>query len=320
MEKPGRLDGGNRFGRGVSVFDVARDEAPGWERDVTTGVDDDVKALLPRRRVPWGGVAIAAVLVGAVVLAVSLYARFEQRGLSLRGPGHLVVLTSGDTWAFFLSDGSLVRVTAQSARALGASTGRCARLAGSLQGHDLALDVAECEGGGLQDIVVERMRRMGLRFGYWADNLESGGERLDGVLHTVEIYASLIEPRADAPQLVPLYRPLFPEVLPAARRDGLPAPVFISVRPDDLAIVRVTRSELVALLALPEFVFAGAAAKGGWIVRTVRRAADGEGALSRLLVAPTEPPWPTRLAATTLRVAPIEPASGGSTDSGRPSR
>lgn len=283
--------------------------------------EDDVRQLLPRRRVPWSAVFIACALLGAVGFAAWLYARVEQRGLSLRGPGHLVRLPDGEVWAFFLNDGTLVRVTAESASKAGVVTGRCTRLQGALEGRDYVLDAAECQPGGLQDVVVERMRRAGLTFGYWDKALASQGETLDAALETVEIYASMIDPRADAPQLVALYRPLFADVLPAARRRGLPPPVFISVPRNDLSIVRVTRSELTALMQLPAFVFAGAAPAGGWIVRRVERAADGHGSLERLLVAPTEAPWPTRLAAPTLRVAPVErpgdpPAAGSDVGAG----
>lgn len=268
--------------------------------------DEDVRQLLPRRRVPWSAVFLLCALAGAVGFAVWLYGRMEQRGLSLRGPGHLVRLDNGEIWAFFLNDGTVVRVTAESAAKAGVGTGRCTRLQGALDGRDYVLDVAECQPGGLQDVVVERMRRAGLTFGYWAEGLTSQGETLDAALETVEIYASMIDPRADAPQLVALYRPLFADVLPAARRRGLPPPVFISVRRNDLAILRVTRSELGSLMALPRFVFAGAAPAGGWIVREVVRAEDGDGDPGRLLVAPTEAPWPTRLAEPTLRVAPAQ--------------
>lgn len=268
--------------------------------------DEDVRALLPRRRVSWAAVFIACALVGAIGLAAWLYSRIDQRGLSLRGPGHLVRLDNGEVWAFFLNDGTLVRVTPDSADRAGVVTGRCTRLVGALEGRDYVLDQAQCEPGGLQDVVVERMRRAGLKFGYWADGLESQGETLDASLETVEIYASMIDPRADAPQLVALYRPLFGDVLPAARRRGLPPPVFISVARNDLSIVRVTRSELTSLMQLPAFVFAGAAPAGGWLVRRLERAEGAEGSLERLLVAPIEPPWPERLAAPTLRLAPVQ--------------
>lgn len=257
---------------------------------------------------PWSTVVIFAVLVVAVAFSTWLYSRFEQRGPSLRGSGHLVRLDSGAVWAFFTNDGTLVRVTPESAKALGVFTGQCSRMEGWLQGTDCVLDVAECEKGGLQDAIVERMRRIGLRFGYWPEGLESQGDTLDDVLETVEIYASIIQPHANDPQLVPLFRPLFAHVLPAARREGLPAPVFISVRRNDLAIVRVTRTELAGLLDLSSYVFAGAAKTGGWIVRTVVAAPDGEGDFARLLVEPTQAPWPERLQDRVLRVAPAKRA------------
>lgn len=278
--------------------------------ETETPDDEDVSHLLPRRRVQWPLVVIFFVLVVAVVFSAWLYSRFEQRGPSLRGPGHLVKLDSGGVWAFFTNDGTLVRVTPESAQALNVTTGRCSRLDGWLQGTDCVLEEAECEEGGLQDAVVERMRRLGLRFGYWAEGLESRGDTLEDVLETVEVYASMIQPQANDPQLVPLFRPLFADVLPAARREGLPPPVFISVRRNDLAIVRVTRNELAGLMALPVHVFAGAAKKGGWVVRSVVAASDGDGELAHLLIDPTRTPWPERLRERVVRVASSQRTEG----------
>lgn len=277
--------------------------------------DDDVSRLLPRRRVPWGLVVSLLTVVFATALSVFLYGKMEQKGLSLRGPGHVVLFESGDAWAFFANDGVVAPVAARSVGAFGVqASGRCERIDGWLSHRELVVESATCVEGGLQDAVVARMRMLGLRFGYWPENIVSDGETLDEVLRTVEVYAAFIQPDARAPQLVALFKPLFPDVLPVARNAGLPPPVFISTRRNDLSIVRVTRSELAQLAALPSFVFAGAAVEGGWVVRRLEREAGGEGDLGRLLLAPAEPPWRTRLEERILKLPPTEQAQARPVD------
>ena len=47
----------------------------------------------------------------------------------------------------------------------------------------------------------ERLKRASMKFGYWAKGLENKGETLEPVLRTPEIYAAVVDPRVDDPQV-----------------------------------------------------------------------------------------------------------------------
>lgn len=273
---------------------------------------DDVTDLLPKKPVAWGAIAIGIALILAAVGAFWLYSTIEQRGLSVRGDGHIVVLPDGSTWVALL-DGSLIRATAESAQRLGARTGPCTEVAGSLLGRELELERLTCTPGQpLLRRIGERLQRMNLRFGYWDQTLEHTPEDdLEPHLRTIEVVASMVDKRfdADAPQLLALYTPLFAESLAEARQGKLPPPVLIQVKRNDFLIKRLARPEVAVLLARDRFILGAAAVKGGWLVRTVEIAADGPLSFERLLEAPEEAPWPTALVQRTIRASRFLPST-----------
>lgn len=273
------------------------------KEDLPSDPADDLAAVHPRRsKAPW---IIALVLLAAAGGTMGLYALIEQRGLSLKGAGHLLVLPAeqGGAWAMYL-DGTLLQVTAASVQRLGARTGPCEAINGSLQGDLLDLESLECTPGPLQKRLGDRLKWMGLKFAYWDRSVPFTGDTLEADLQTPEIVAAMVDPRPDSPQLVPLYSALFPPTLAAQRVAGrLPVPLLLHVKRDDLQIRRLTRTELSQFLARPRYRLAGAAVSGGWIVRTIDIDPTASVTLERLLLAPEEAPWPELLQQPTLRVS-----------------
>jgi hypothetical protein len=70
----------------------------------------------------------------------------------------------------------------------------------------------------------------------------------------------------------------------------------VSVKRNDLAIGRLTRSELSLFLARDHFVVAGAAAAGGWMTRVVTLAGAEAPFFERLLTNPDDPDIAKQLA------------------------
>lgn len=265
--------------------------------------DDDIADLLPKRKTSKGVIFIAAFVVLALTAVVWLYVKLGQRGLSVRGEGHLVVTEKAGTWAALL-DGTLVRVTPDSARKLALRSGPCKSIEGALAEHELDIEIAECAGGEpLLRRVGERMQRMGLKFGYWPETIERKADTLEPHLGTPEIMASMIDPRFTEPQLLTIYTPLFPETIREARALGLPPPVIIQVKRNDFFIRRLTRTELAAFLSRERFILGAAASKGGWLVRTVEIGGPELPPIERLLMAPGEDPWPRLLQANPVRAS-----------------
>ncbi len=271
--------------------------------------DDEFAAFRPSRA-PW---VLAFVALAAAAFSLWLYGHFRQRGLAMHGQGHLVVLPAsrGGAWALFL-DGTLVQLTPQSVQHLHAKTGPCEEIAGSLLGERLDLESLHCAPGSLQHLVGERLRWMGLKFEYFDKAEKFTGDTLERFLETPEVVASMLDPRPEWPQLIPLYTPLFPAALARARLSGrLPVPLLIEVHRDDLQIRRMTRTVLSEFLSRPTYHLAAGADRGGWIVRTLVVDPAASGDLEDLLLDPTAPPWPERLKATTVHVArrtPLPPA------------
>jgi hypothetical protein len=266
---------------------------------------------------------LVLVLVGllAAVGAGWLYTQFEQKGLTIRGKGHLVVLPpeQGGAWAM-LVEGTLLAVTPQSVQRLGLQTGPCEELFGSLEDERLDLESVQCTPGApLQPRIGERIRFTGLRFAHWDKSIPFGGDTLEPYLKTPEVMGAMVDTRPVAPQIIPLYSPLFPRTLAEARRSGrLPAPLVLHMRRDDLQIVRLTRTDLGLFLDRPRlFVAGGASAEGGWIVRPVVLDAAAPASIDSLLLDPRAAPWPEQLrgaeihAAPHARLAPAAPAVDG---------
>jgi hypothetical protein len=252
-------------------------------------------------KVPWViGAGLLVVLMGTFYL----YQHVEQRGISIRGEGHIAVLPNGDTWLFFLN-GALVKATPESAKRFNAKPGPCSNIDGSMKGElpIFQIDELECTpGASIVPRLTARMQEMGLAFGYWPKELEYSGQSLVDVSNTLEIVLSMMDERATEPQLVPLYDPLFPLTVRSARAHA-PPPLIINVERNDLVTNRFGRDELESFLEQPAFVLAGAAQKGGWLVRSLQVTPGGAEWLERLLIAPTEEPWPKLLRDPIVHVA-----------------
>lgn len=270
--------------------------------------DDDVAKLLPKANVPWGAIFIGLVLALAGGAAIWLYANLDQRGLSVRGEGHVVVTPKAGAWAL-LQDGTLVRITKASADKLALRTGPCLTIEGALLGRELEVETATCAGGEpVLRRVGERLQRLGLKYGYWPEGLEKKGDTLEPFLGTPEIVAAMVDPRLVDPQLLWVYAPLFPETVREARLEGLPPPVVIQVKRNDFFVRRFSRTELAEFLQRPSFVFGAASAKGGWLVRTVEIGAPELPPIERLLVSPEEEPWPRALVDNPVKVSRRTPS------------
>lgn len=258
-----------------------------------------------------GGAWIWLVASIAVGLALIAYRLVDQKGVSVLGRGHVVVLPDGaGTWVF-LSDGSVIEAVPESATFLGLATGACARFRGWVREKQLVVEEAECVPGSLLRPVMERMRELRLQPEYWADTLPAESATPEPHLATLELYASLVDRRFDDPQIVPLYRELFPGRLARLREEGRTGkPTVFHVKRNDFVGRRLLRTELAHFLgedgpvARHGFHLAGAAAEGGWLVRDVSYDPQGKGPVERLLVAPVEAPWPELLASPNLRVRP----------------
>lgn len=244
--------------------------------------------------------------VGIAVLAASVwaYTQSTQKGVTVRGDGHVLVLPGHERAWLFLLDGSVALASAESTKRLGLATGPCARLEGALGERTVELEVATCTPGPLQRTIGERLKRASMKFGYWAKGIENAGETLEPVLQTPELYAAVIDPRVDEPQLVPLYFELWPGLYAEAREAGGPPPTLIHVQRNDLLIRRLSRSQLRAFFDLERFHLAGGAVAGGWLVReVVLQPAGTAPPVERLLVAPEEPPYDTLLRSSPVRVS-----------------
>lgn len=276
-------------------------------------IDDEIRALLPKKRFPIVPVLASLGLAAAIAGILVLYDRLPQRGTTLTGDGYVVVLPDGAAWVM-LTQGASVRVSPESVRRLGLRTGPCDRIEGALIDPvlQIGLDKVSCHPGDpLLPKVASRLHWMGAKFGYWGDGVRPIGDNIEAALeHTPEVVAAMIDPRADDPQIIPLYPPLFPASLQAARRGGLPPPLIISIGRNDLLLNRLRRNELADFLHRADFVFAGAAVSGGWVVRDLMVTGDGTPSLERLLVAPDESPWPQLMSGRTLRLSRREGASG----------
>lgn len=277
--------------------------------DETPPPADDVEFLLPRRKVPWAGLVIGVVFVLSVIAAITLYNLLGERGPSIRGKAHVVAFEQGGVW-LFLEDGASIRVTDESVQRLGLKTALCTNVEGHIAGNLIELELAECAPGRLVDALIARMRKMNVRFGYWPEGLvPEGADALEPRLATVELYGAMIDQRFPDPQLVRFWAPLFPETVLAAR-PALPPPVVISIKRNDFITLRVTRPELASLLALPRLVFAGAATKGGWLVRTIELDPGAAVDVRSLLVEPDRDPWRELLRAPIVRASPGVQAPG----------
>jgi hypothetical protein len=248
----------------------------------------------PERPAVWPWLVFAAVL-GVSVWA---YTRSDQKGVSLRGDGHVLVLPGDPSAWLFTLDGAVARATPESTARFGLKTGPCERLEGylTLDGRAIALEAATCTPGPLQRTVGERLKRASMKFGYWAKGLENRGETLEPVLQTPELYAAVIDPRVDDPQLVPLYLELWPGLFAESREAHGPPPTVIHIERNDLLIRRLTRTQLRWFLDLPVFHLAGGAVAGGWLVREVRLEPRADApSVSKLLVNPAAPPFDSLL-------------------------
>jgi hypothetical protein len=269
---------------------------------------DDVYRPRPAKVPLW----LVVLGVAAAIGAAWLYTQFDQKGLTIRSKGHLVVLPAGQggAWAL-LVEGTLLEVGDASVRRLALKTGPCEDLIGSIEGDRLELETAQCSPGApLQPAIGERIRFSGLKFAHWDKGIPFAGDTLEPHLQTPEVMAAMIDPRATAPQLVPLYSPLFPRTLAEARRNGtLPPPLVFHARRDDLQIVRLTRSDLALFLHRPRLRIAGGAAEGGWLVREVTIADDAPAAatVESLLMDPKAAPWPELLKNKAVRVRRTTP-------------
>lgn len=273
---------------------------------------DETFRPVRKSRVPW---LIVIVGVLAAAFAVWLYLQLDQKGLTIRGPGHLVVLPyeKGGAWALF-ADGGLIELTQASVARLKPASGPCELIEGTVADERLELDTLTCTPGPLQKSIGDRIRWMGLKFAYWDRSLPFSGDTLEPYLQTPEVIASMVDSRPIAPQLVPMFNAFFPSTLAEARRSGrLPPPLVLHTQRDDLKIVRMTRPELALFLARPKFFFAGGAAEGGWLVRTVELDPGAPAAIEDLLLTPAAAPWPEMLKNKVVRVqkrtAPPEAAA-----------
>jgi hypothetical protein len=269
-------------------------------------LDEELRALIPKRRLPVVPIVMALFVLAGAIGVLVLYDHLPQRGLTISGEGYIIVPPGADAWVL-LAQGTLVQASSESVNRLHARTGPCHLIQGSMLDPlpQLELEHLECTPGApLVPAVVTRLHWLGAKFGYWADGVEPHGDSLEAALErSPEVVAAMIDPRANDPQILPLYTPLYPASLQAARRKGLPPPVLISVRRNDLLIVRLREKELADFLQRDALVFAGAAAAGGWLVRDVMITPEGAPTLERLLVAPEEPPWPALMKDRTLRVS-----------------
>jgi hypothetical protein len=287
--------------------------------DSTDSELEELRDLLPKQPGPLRpllGIAAVALLVFGVV---EVYRRMPERGASLGGDGYLVVRPDGTAWVMLNTGGALL-ATRESVARLHLQTGPCDHIEGGMltpEADEMEIEKADCKPSApLLPVLTTRMHYVGAKFGYWADGLKPAGDDLETPLRqTPEVIAAVIDPRADFPQLIPLYAPVFPASLERARKAGLPPPVLVSIRRNDLLINRYRLAPLVDFLHRDRFVFAGAAVTGGWLVRDLVITPDGTPSLERLLVAPEEAPWPERLGERTVRVArrepPIERLLGG---------
>lgn len=267
---------------------------------------DDVYRPRPAKVPLW----LIALGFAALLGAGWLYTQFDQKGLTIRSKGHLLVLPpeQGGAWAL-LVEGTLLKLGDQSVQKLGLKTGPCEDMIGSIEGDLLELETVQCSPGApLQPAIGERIRFSGLKFAHWDKAIVFSGDTLEPYLQTPEIMASMIDPRATAPQILPLYNPLFPRQLAEWRRKGsLPPPLVFHVRRDDLQIVRLTRPELALFLNRTRIHVAGGAAEGGWLVRPVTLADDAAASIESLLLDPKAAPWPDQLQNKEIRARRTTP-------------
>lgn len=278
------------------------------ERDPDDPLDDP-EALRRMMRpkfplVPFLGALGFFALLGVVI---AIYEHMPQQGVSLEGEGYFIVIPNGETWALF-NTGAVAQVSPESAAKLHLQPGPCKRITGAMKEPAPVFDVNEIEdchpGEKLLPSLVTRLKWMGLRFAYWPEGLKPAGDNLDAALQqTPEVVAALVDPRAEDPQIIPMYMPLAPLSLEAARKRGLPPPVVVSVKRNDLLVNRYRKGALIDFLNRDRFIFAGASAAGGWLVRELLVVPDGTPSLERLLVAPDESPWPERLSERTVKVS-----------------
>jgi hypothetical protein len=255
---------------------------------------DDVYRPRPAKVPLW----LVVIAVFAAIGVGWLYTQVDQKGLTIRAKGHLLVLPAdqGGAWAL-LVEGTLLKVGDESVRRLRLETGPCDDMIGSIEGELLELDSVQCSPGApLQPAIGERIRFSGLKFSHWDKSIPFAGDTLEPYLRTPEVMAAMIDHRATAPQLVPLYNPLFPRALAELRRKGaLPPPLVFHVRRDDLQLVRVTRSELSLFLNRSRLFVAGGAVEGGWLVRPVTIDDAAPATVESLLLDPRADPWPDLL-------------------------
>lgn len=299
-------DSGSRDEAGASLSDF-RGASGRSGRDVFREELESRGIRTPRMSGAW----IWMVVGIAFGLSLVAYRLVPQRGTSVLGRGHVLVDQAGaGTWVF-LSDGSMIEVVPETVAELGLTTGACSMLRGWIQEKRLVLEQADCVPGSLLRPVMERVRELRLTIEYWGDELEPEEGSPEPYLDTVELYASMVDRRFEHPQLVPLYRELFPGRLGQLRQEGVTGkPMILHVRRNDFVGRRLNRAGLDTFLG-PEgpvarhgFFLAGAAAKGGWLVREVVYEPNGPGPVERLLVAPVEAPWPELLESSPVRVRP----------------
>lgn len=252
-----------------------------------------------RARTLW----IGAVGLGAAALSLAAWFAVDQRGMSVRGIGHVLRLDAEGAGWVLLQNGSLFATTEESARRFGLRTGPCRRLTGSMRGFLLDLEEADCEPGPLARPVGERLRAMRLRVAYWPEELVPSGDELEPHLGTFEVYASMVDRHAPAPQLVALYTEPYPGAVARARAAGaLPPPVILHAQANAFAGRRAGAPEVAEILSRERFILAGAAVRGGWLVRTVLLGDDGPAPVERLLSWPDSEPWPELLRSPTLQL------------------
>jgi len=264
--------------------------------------DDEDPPRRPTKRPLWPWALLALACAGVF----ALYLQMEQRGPSVGGAGHVLVLPDRpETWVF-LADGALLLATPQSARARGLATGPCTSIAGYLKDDAMEVQEAACTPGPLLHGFTERLKLMALKPGYWGPDLEPAGDAPEPCLHTLELMASMTDPRFDEPQMVPLWRELMPGMLAKAAAAGpLPPPLVVHVKRNDFLSRRLMRSELERFLARGRFSLMGAASKkGGWLVRDLVVDAGAPDPVTRLLVSPAEAPWDRLLSAPAVRARP----------------
>ncbi len=269
-----------------------------------TDANDDLPPLnLPKRKsLPWGPILVVLVSVGAALL---LYMSIDQKGPSLRGSGHVVVLpeAQGGTWALMI-DGAAVKLSPASVARLNPRSGPCESISGSLEGEELDAEELLCTPGPVQKAIGDRLRRANLKFAYWDASLPFDGETLEPYLQTPEVIGAMLDTRTENPQLIPLYWPLYPHSLAVLRLSGkLPPPLMLAVKRDDLQLRRIGRLEATQFFSRPLFHLAGGASQGGWLVRTLEMVDDGAPPAAKLLLEPTASPWPELLREKRLKVA-----------------